>query len=739
MEADTVTLDLTRRSLLKFMGGAMAGAVLSPLPWKLLDDVSIWTQNNGLIARLPRGPVTWRHGTCTLCPAGCGLRARMVGPSFVSAWPQPGHPLGGAHLCPLGLGIAQLRFHPTRIRGAAHRNAQSPDAPWRLVDADAAVGEAGRKLAACRTRGGGVGVGVLDLRPDRAMSHLYAGFLNRVGGGQYLTLPDAWQASAAALAALAPAATCRPGLDFTRARSVLSLGAPLRESSLGAGPALDRSDERRSFLIQVDACATITASRADLWFAARPGSELPLALTLAHVLVNETLRHESRVAALADAPGGGGGSFRQLLADYSPERTAPVTGLAADEIRRIADELATRRPAVVVGIGDPTGGPLGEEEEWAAWSLSLLLGAMGADGAVVSLPTPADLFGEPPLPGARQLTDLEDGSLDLLLVDGSFPGSPVSTALLRRKLSGPEALVVALSPYVGGVAAGADLVLPTFAPGEWIDDVFTPALAARASYCWSAALSTPPDWARHPADWLARLESAAGMRGSDAGGPAGHEALLRARAAALQERGQGEVFDPRHSGNVAVASLIAPDAMANILSHGGCWTAPGGNRLAGAEVRLPAQGSAIAARWRHLARGRAHDGPRAVDALLLSAGGGGAPTTGAVVPPVLTKLYRESGLKPGARQARLNPDTARDRRLEDGSTAELRAGDQILRVVVTCDASLPPGLVRVATGPTAFALGDAGDDQADILELCGASRRAVWRLIPADLREVRHA
>ena len=50
-----MTLDLTRRSLLKFMGGAVAGAVLSPLPWKLLDDASIWTQNWSRIARPPRG------------------------------------------------------------------------------------------------------------------------------------------------------------------------------------------------------------------------------------------------------------------------------------------------------------------------------------------------------------------------------------------------------------------------------------------------------------------------------------------------------------------------------------------------------------------------------------------------------------------------------------------------------------------------------------------------------------
>ena len=737
-----MTLDLTRRSLLKFMGGAMAGAVLSPLPWKLLDDVSIWTQNNGLIAKLPRGPVTWRHGTCTLCPTGCGLRARMVGDSFVSTWPEPGHPLGGAHLCPLGLGMAQLRFHPTRIRGAARRDAQSPDAPWRLVDADAAVSEAGRKLAACRTRGGSHGVGVLDLRPDRAMSRLYAEFLDHLGGGHYLTVPDARQASAAAFAALAPAAAGRPGFDFTRARSVLSFGAPLHEDWLGAGSALGRPDEPRPFLIQVDACVTTTAGRADRWLVARPGSEAPLALTIAQVLVDETLRHEPRVAALADAPGGGAGSFRALLADFAPERTAPVTGLAADEIRQIARELAARRPAAVVGVGDPTGGPLGEEEEWAVWSLNLLLGALGPEGAVVGLPTPADLFGEPPLPGARRLADLEDGSLDVLLVDGSFPGSPVSAALLRRKLSGPDALVLALSPYVGGVAAGADVVLPTFAPGEWIDDVFTPALAARASYSWSAALSTPPDWARHPADWLARLASAAGVHGSEAAGSARHEALLAARASALQQRGRGDVFDPRDSSSAGVASLLATDSMAGILSHGGCWTAPEGDPLAAGEIRLPTPDSTIATRWLRLARGRSPDDTRTDNGLLLSAGGGAPHTAGGVAPPVLTKLYRESGLKPGARQARLNPDTARHHHLEEGATVELRAGDQALRVAVTCDASLPPGLVRVATGPTATALGDAGDagdDQADILELCGASQRAVWRLTSVTLREVRHA
>ena len=37
-------LELSRRDLFLAGGGAGAGIALSPVPWKLLDDLSIWTQ-----------------------------------------------------------------------------------------------------------------------------------------------------------------------------------------------------------------------------------------------------------------------------------------------------------------------------------------------------------------------------------------------------------------------------------------------------------------------------------------------------------------------------------------------------------------------------------------------------------------------------------------------------------------------------------------------------------------------
>lgn len=733
-----MTLDLTRRSLLKFMGGAAVGAVLSPLPWKLLDDASIWTQNWAWIARPPRGPVSWKDTTCTLCPRGCGLRARLIGTSFVSAWPQPGHP-AAAGLCPLGLAAAQLRYHPARVRGVAQRDGSRPGAPWRVVDADATVGDLGRRLAQARARGGErPAIAVLDLRPGRALSRQYREFAQRQGG-LYAVAPDARQAAAAALGGLLAATGVAPAPAPSRCGALLSLGAPVAD---GAGSPCLPAEGSRSFHLQVDAAATYSAARADRWLPARPGTEAVLVLALANALVTESAPG-SRAAVLAAMPAVGGGTFADVLAGFTPERVADACGVPAADLRAAARELAARQPALVVGVGDPDGGPLGREEESAVWCLNLLLGAPGPDGALGLRPTEDVLFGLPELPAPVGLDAVPDGSLDLLLVDGSFPGAPLAPALLRRKLRGPNARLVVLGPYAGGAAGRlADVVLPTPAPGEWRDDVPTPALAPRSQYAWSPAVAAAPDWALHAADWLVRLEEAAGTPAAAGTGAAGHDAELKRRAALLQAAGLGDLYEARGGNAVAVTTLASPDAVAGVLAQGGIWTAPATLTLADGDLRLPGPHSELAARWQALAGGRgaqAQATTKTAGPLLLMAGGGLAAAAGNVVPPVLNKLYRESELVAGAGRAALNPATARSLHLDDGAHAELATAHGKRRVTVRHDGSLPPGVVRLAGGPDPLALGDPEGPGTEVAELCGGAGQPVWRLTAATLTEVHHA
>src|SRR5512135_89539 len=141
-------MPVTRRDVLWGLGGGLAGAVLTPVPWKLLDDTAVWTQHRRALPVPPRGPVTFRPAACTLCPAGCAVRVRCVGPRPVSVVGEGRHPLGGG-ACAIGLTLHHLAFHPLRLPGPAVRGNGRRDG----VSLEAAVGRVARAVEAAKASG----------------------------------------------------------------------------------------------------------------------------------------------------------------------------------------------------------------------------------------------------------------------------------------------------------------------------------------------------------------------------------------------------------------------------------------------------------------------------------------------------------------------------------------------------------------------------------------------------------
>lgn len=737
-------MDLTRRCFLQIFGGTAVGVAFSPLPWKLLDDAAIWTQNWAWIARPPRGPVSRAYTTCTLCPAGCGLQLRRIGSHVVAATGLPGHPVSGGGVCPVGLGIAQLPFHPARLRQAVRRTTGTADSAWSPCPTDEAIADVGRRLADLRAAGRADRVAILDLRPGRALSVMHREFLERIGGGRYVVQPDGREAAAAALADLVTLAGGVPGYDLGAAGAIISFGAPLLDGWWGCGTAPGlacAADGRRPddlpFLVQVQSNGSLETARADRWLPIRPGSEAAVALGLAHILLDEGLmaqnvdRHGMPSAEWLN-------DFRTLVAPYTPDRVAVTAQVEARALISTAHDLAARRPVIAVGCGSPGGGPLGREEEWAIWGLNLLLGSVGQAGGVVLRRDAARTFGDGHAVPAVALAEIPDGSLDLLLLDGSASGAALPRDLLRRKLSGPDALLVALSASATGPIGAADLILPAAAPGEWLDDIGAQALAPRNSYAWAPPLAEPTAGTHHPADLLEMLAMAAGLAVAAPAGRQRHEALLQARAATLQAGGRGEVHDPAARRSLAVGSLTAAGQLATILRRGGCWTESAAGRLAAQDLKPAAAQPPLAERFAALGEGRLPAADRdAYPLALVLVGQQGI--GGGILPPVLTKLYRESHLKPGPDRAHINPDTARRGRLRDGHQARLSAPGGSLTVTIVLDEATMPGVVQMAPGPDPRALGDTGWADADrpgILEICTAARQDVWRVGRVSLKEV---
>jgi len=301
-----------RRDLLKLGAGSAAGLVVSPVPWKLLDDSAIWTQGHMWAAPLSHGPVTSAATVCPLCPEGCATKARLVGGIPVS--------LGGA-LCPAGLASHQLAYHPARVKEPV---------------------DLARLMEEVRARKGALAI--LDFRPGRVQSELYQKITGAIKDGLYLTLEQS-----------------RPG-EIDHAKTVLSFGAPVLDGWGTPGA-------REFRLIQVEPRASRTASVASDWVPIRPGTEAAFALGIAAVMIAE-----KRYDAAATAQWKDFAAFQALAAHYAPEAASEISGVAPARIVEVARCFSQEKPAIAIGGGDPGGGPLGPQEEQAIAILNLLNG-----------------------------------------------------------------------------------------------------------------------------------------------------------------------------------------------------------------------------------------------------------------------------------------------------------------------------------------------------------------------------
>lgn len=608
-------LELSRRDLLLSGAGAAAGIALSPVPWKLLDDLSIWTQRPPTPTPRPAGPLAFRHTSCSLCPAACGLKARCFGAQPVSLAPVPGHPASDGGLCPLGLTAHHLAKHPLRALHAERVSAGKRE----RIDRAAAVAALSAALAAS-AKGGKRTFAVVDGRPGRSLSSTFRA-LAAATGGLYVTPPAAGIArSLEALSARfdAPVAL---GLDAAKAIRILSFGAPvLTDAGTPGRLARLRAESRRGpreariEVIHAGAARTKSASLADRFVPLAPGTEAALALGLAHVLLDEKLADAAFLAARTT----GLPELEALAARFAPALVEQKTGVPAAVVTALARDLAAHRPAVVLG-GDALA-PLSDEAEAAIAALNLVLGAPSAPlAARGTAPRAAD--GDAKLAAATALDAVPDGTVGFLLLDAAVAEGLLPWESLEKKLA-DGALVASFSPFCAGLGEKATLLLPGPAPFEEAVELDGAPDAPLATFALAPALLAPPKEIALPAGLLAEAATTAGLSLPLAGD----------RLAAIASARRGRVFDPSAGTTAPAADAVA---LAELLARGGCWVDDPAPTPAGRYALL-----------------RAGEAPRLLEAALgepkappaLRATLPHEPVSAAPPSPLLTKLTRETAL-----------------------------------------------------------------------------------------------
>lgn len=294
--------------------------------------------------------------------------------------------------------------------------------------------------------------------------------------------------------------------DFSHARYILAWGANIHGNNIHLWPFIEQARRNGARLVVIDPYKTRTAAAADWRLAIRPGTDSALALGMMHLLIAEGLCDLEYI----DRCTHGFGALRERVAEYTPQRVAEWTGLAVDDILRLAREYASARPSVIrlnYGVQRSQNGGAAVR---AIAMLPCLTGAWKHRGGGLQLSTSGafrfdqqalerpDLALASPLgrPGRKvnmvqlghALTELDGPPVKALFVYNSNPAvvAPNQNAVLHG-LRRADLFTVVHEQFLTETAEHADIVLPatTFlehkdlqgAYGHYYLQLSTPAIA----------------------------------------------------------------------------------------------------------------------------------------------------------------------------------------------------------------------------------------------------------------------
>ena len=476
------------------------------------------------------------YRSCTLCEATCGVAIETEGSRVVSIRGDDADPFSKGYICPKAAALADLHDDPDRLRRPLIRDG----ATWREAGWDEALDLVASRLRALRAAHGVDAIGVYQGNPTAHNLGLLTfgqAFLRTLGTRNHYSASSVDQLPhmVAALAIFGnPVLMTVPDVDRTDYFLVLGANPVVSNGSIMTAPdmrgRLKAIRARGGRVVVVDPRRTETAELADQHVFIRPGSDALFLLSLVHVLYAERLVRPGRLAAHLD----GVDELGRIASRFAPEATAVATGIAADDVRRIARDFAAAPRAVAYGRIGVCVQEFGGLAAWLVYALNAVAGRLDAEGGAMFTTPAVDIaraarllglesgfsrwhsrvrglpeFGGE-LPVACLAEEIETGGPGQIRALVTSAGNPVLSApngaRLERALAGLD-FMVSIDPYLNETTRHAHVILPPTSPLERSHyDVALNAFAVR-----NVAKYSPPLFARgadQRHDWEIFLELA---------------------------------------------------------------------------------------------------------------------------------------------------------------------------------------------------------------------------------------
>jgi anaerobic selenocysteine-containing dehydrogenase len=434
--------------------------------------------------------------TCPLCEATCGLELTLSDDGVERIRGDADDVFSHGFICPKGASLKELHDDPDRLRTPLVRDAAGELRPasW-----DEAFGEIDRRLGAIWDEHGRQALGIYLGNPSahNLSVLIYGRVLVKALQTRNIfsasTVDQYPKQMASALLFGSGVTVAVPDVDRTDHLLILGANPLASNGSLLTAPdmrgRLRAIRARGGKVVVVDPRRTRTAREADEHHFIRPGTDALLLFALVHTLFDERLED---LGALAPHVAGLD-EVRELATGFAPEDVADACGIAADEIRRMARELAAAPRAAVYGRIGTTTQRFGTTASWLVDVLNVVTGNLDRPGgAMFARPAAGssntsgepgrgrggafgrwhsrvrglgEVFGELPVAClAEEIETPGEGQIRALL---TIAGNPVvSTPNSERLAAAIDELdfMVSVDIYVNETTRHADVILPGPSP-----------------------------------------------------------------------------------------------------------------------------------------------------------------------------------------------------------------------------------------------------------------------------------
>jgi anaerobic selenocysteine-containing dehydrogenase len=487
------------------------------------------------------------YRSCNLCEAICGIEISVRDDDKLDIRGDKDDPFSRGYVCPKAVALQDLYFDPDRLKHPVRRTANG----WQRLSWDDAFAEVAENFRRINTQHGRNSIATYLGNPA---AHNYGALLFLPPFIRSLRTRNRYSATSVDQLAHHFAGYLMfghqlliPIPDIDRTQFFLALGANpvVSNGSIMTAPGMSRRMEdlrrRGGKVILIDPRHTETARVADRHLFIRPGTDVLLLLALLQVVFAEGLTRLDHVASFTN----GVETVAAVVAPFTPEKVAPITGIDANEIRGLAREFAAAESAVCYGRIGVSTQEFGGLCQWLINVLNIVTGNFdGPGGAMFTLPAfdpltvpesiaphggfarwhsrvrkLPEFAGELPVAAlAEEILTEGPGQIKALV---TCAGNPVLSTPNGRELDQALAsleFMVSLDPYVNETTRHAHIILPPTSPLERNNyDIAFNLLAVRNTAKWSPALFAPQGETKHDWEILLELQTRienGGLRGS---------------------------------------------------------------------------------------------------------------------------------------------------------------------------------------------------------------------------------